>query len=119
MNTEQLKKFCLSFPGASERLYQAPTNILTYSVDDRIFAYFKTSQPEQWRFSIRTSPDRFLELTDMPGIKSARFRGRFHWVTIVTVDSFPEDYLRELVTSSYRKALSLLSKTKQSAVIKP
>ena len=49
----------------------------------RKFAYFKTSEPEQWRFSIRTTPERFMELTDVPGIKPARYMAKFHWVTIV------------------------------------
>lgn len=113
----KIKKFCLTFPGASERLYQEPSNFLAYSVGDKNFAYFKTSKPEQWRFSIRTSPEHFLELTGIPGIKPARYMGRFHWVTIVKVENFPEPYLIELVEWSYRKALHSLSKAKQAAFV--
>ena len=69
MNVTQLKKFCLGFPGASERLYPPPENFLAYAVGGKTFAYFKTSDPERWRFSTRVSPDRFIELTDIPGVK--------------------------------------------------
>jgi len=110
MNTRQLKQICGNFAGAEERLYAAPSNILVYSVGDKKFAYFKTSEPEQWRFSIRVSPDRFIELTDVPGIKPARYMGRFHWVTIVDPNCLPKEYLLELIRWSYDKAFQSLSK---------
>src|SRR5438270_4112822 len=64
---------------------------------------------EKWRFSVRVAPDRFLELTGMPGIKPARYMGRYHWITIVKVDSVPDDYLAELVEWSYRKEIGRAS----------
>jgi len=95
MNVTQLKRFCKRFPGATETLHGEPWNFLVYEIRGRKFAYFKTSQPE-----------RFIELTDRPGIKPARYRGRYGWVTIVTVAAFPDDYLRELVGWSYEHALT-------------
>jgi predicted DNA-binding protein (MmcQ/YjbR family) len=116
MNTRQLKKFCSRFPGASETLYGEPSNFLVYSVGGKKFAYFKTSEPERWRFSTRVTPDRFIELTDLPGVKPARYRGRYHWVTIVQVPRFPASYLTELVAWSYQRAFASLSKAKQIAI---
>lgn len=115
MNVAQLKRLCRGYPYATETRYSEPWNWLVYRVGERKFAYFKTSQPERWRFSVRVAPDRFVELTDVPGVKPARYRGRFHWVTIVTVSSFPAVYLEELVDWSYRKAFGSLSKTAQLA----
>ncbi|WP_028102995.1 MmcQ/YjbR family DNA-binding protein [Pseudoduganella violaceinigra] len=119
MNTTQLKAHCLALPGASSLLHEPPVNVLSYKLGEKTFAYFKTSEPEQWRFSFRASPDRFLELTGMPGVKPARYMGRFHWVTIVDVRHFPQDYLVELVQWSYDQALSSLSKTKQRELLGP
>jgi len=116
MNVAQLKRFCRGFPSATETLYGEPWNFLVYSIGGRKFAYFKTSQPERWRFSMKVTPDRFLELTDMPGVKPARYRGRFHWITIVEVSSFPAPYLRELVAWSYERALSSLARATQVAL---
>src|ERR1700741_1003417 len=73
MNVLELKEFCRGFRGATETLYQEPYNFLVYSVGGKKFAYFKTSHPERWRFSTRVSPDRFIELTDVPGVKPARY----------------------------------------------
>lgn len=90
-----------------------PKNVLVYTIGSKQFAYFKTSEPEKYRFSVRVSPDRFLELTDIQGVKPARYMGRFHWITIVKVEEFDNAYLRELIDRSYEKALSSLSKTQQ------
>ncbi|MES3023324.1 MAG: MmcQ/YjbR family DNA-binding protein [Pseudomonadota bacterium] len=117
MNTKQLKELCQRFPGATETLHGAPSNILVYAVGGKTFAYFKTSAPEIWRFSFRVTPDRFVELTGMPGVKPARYMGRFHWVSVVDVRHFPADYLIELVQASYERALGSLSKAKQVAAI--
>ncbi len=116
MNLQQLKKFCAGFPGAVEKPSGQPSNVLAYYIGDKFFAYFKTSDPEKGRFSIRVTADRFLELTDTPGIKPARYMGRFHWVTIVKVDSMPNDYLTELVEWSYQKAFKSLTRKKQNEI---
>jgi predicted DNA-binding protein (MmcQ/YjbR family) len=104
MNVAQLKRYCRRLPDAAAADSGPPYNWLVYSVRGRKFAYFKTSEPERWRFSVRVSPDRFVELTDVPGVKPARYRGRYGWITIVDVTAFPEQYLRELVEASYDRA---------------
>lgn len=119
MDTAGLKAFCGRLPAASPRSLGHPSNILVYSVGDRNFAWFKTSEPERWRFSLKVTPERFIELTDIAGIKPARYMARYHWVTIVDVNSFPESYLTELVEWSYRKALGSLSKTRRTALLGP
>ena len=116
MNIRQLKAFCSELPGAGATLYGEPSNFLVYSVGGKTFAYFKTSDPERWRFSTRVTPDRFVELTGIPGVKPARYRGRYHWVTIVEVRRFPATYLTELVEWSYQKAFASMSKAKQIAI---
>ena len=106
MNVAQVKRLCCDMPGAVETDSGEPYNWLVYSVRGRKFAYFKTSEPERWRFSVRVSPDRFVELTEFPGVKPARYRGRYGWITIVAVATFPADYLRTLVQASYARAAS-------------
>jgi predicted DNA-binding protein (MmcQ/YjbR family) len=97
--------------------YGPPSNILVFAVGDKKFAYFKTSTPEQWRFSLRVTPSRFVELTGMPGIKPARYMGRFHWVTLVPPYRVPPDYLAELLDWSYQKALASLTRARRAALL--
>ena len=117
MDTTRLKVLCSRFRGATSRLHGHPGNVLVYSVGGKAFAYFKTSDPEKWRFSIRVTADRFVELTDVPGIKPARYMARYHWVTIVDVRSVPADYLGELVEWSYHKARGSLSRTRRNELL--
>lgn len=114
MDTTGLKAFCSRFPAAEARRLGEPQNVLLYQVGGKTFAYFKTSEPERWRFSFRVTPERFVELTDVPGIKPARWMGRWHWVTVVNVRLVPEDYLRELVQWSYCHAIGKLSRTRRA-----
>lgn len=116
MDVAAVKEHCSRYPGASSKLFGSPGNVLAYSVGGKQFAYFKTSEPEKWRFSICTTPERFLELTDVPGIKPARYMARFRWVTIVDVGTIPAGYLQELIAWSYTKALMSLPKRQQAAI---
>jgi len=104
VNVAAVKRYCRSLPAATEVDSGEPYNWLVFSVRGRKFAYFKTSEPERWRFSVRVTPDRFVELTEIPGVKPARYRGRYGWITIVDVAAFPGDYLRVLVAASYARA---------------
>ncbi len=99
-----LRRLCGALPDAAATTYGPPENWLVYTVRGRKFAYFKTSEPERWRFSVRVTPERFVELTEVPGVRPARWRGRYGWVTIVDVARFPGGYLRELVEASYGRA---------------
>lgn len=106
MDVAAVKEHCCRYPGASSKRYGQPSNVLVYYANGKKFAYFKTSEPEQWRFSIRTTPEDFLALTDVPGIKPARYMARFHWVTIVDVSAMPADQLLELIDWAYTKAVT-------------
>jgi predicted DNA-binding protein (MmcQ/YjbR family) len=117
MNVAAVKRYCAGKPGTTEQLSGEPWNVLVYSVGGKRYAYFKTSEPERWRFSFKVTPDRFLELTDMPGVKPARFMGRFRWVTVVDVSSMPSAYLRELVDWSYAHALASLTRAARAKVL--
>lgn len=117
MNVDAVKAHCAGLPGATTTLFDDPINVLSYKVGRKTFAYFKTSEPERWRFSVRVTPERFLELTSVPGMKPARYMARYHWVTIVDVRTVPSDHLRELIAWSYEHALQSLSKRMRAAMV--
>ena len=116
MDVASLKRHCRSLPGVTETLHAAPANILVYAVGGKRFAHFKTSEPERWRFSVKVASERFLELTDQPGIKPARWLGRQHWITVVDVAAMPTAHLLELVRWSYDHALSRLPLREQRRI---
>ncbi len=116
MDVIQTRSFCAALPGATVTEWGEPANLLAYFVGGKRFAHFKTSEPERWRFSFKAAPERFLELTDQPGIKPARWLGRYRWVTVVDVRAVPDEELRALVQWSYRAALATLSRAQQSRI---
>lgn len=116
MNLKDAAEFCLALPAVTEESSGDPYNIHAFKIGSKKFAYYKTSEPEKFRFSIRVTPSRFVELTDQPGIKPARYMHRFHWVTIVSVESVPDTYLKELIEWSYAKAVDGLKKTERKAL---
>ncbi len=117
MNVLEATEFCLSLSSVIERDSGHPANVFSFSVGGKKFAYYKTSEPEKGRFSMRVTPERFLELTDQTGIKPAKYMGRFHWITIVNIDFFDEEYLKDLVRWSYNRAVSSLSKKAQAEIV--
>lgn len=119
MDIQSVKDYCLSLAGSSIREEAAPYNRLVYLVGNKPFAYFKTSEPEQWRFSIRVSTESFIELTDQAGIKPARYMHRFYWITVVDVGAVNSEYLTQWIDYSYYKALNRLSKKMQLALVTP
>lgn len=50
---------------------------------------------------VRSSADRFVELTDVPGIRPERYPAWLRWITVIDVRTFPADYLQVLVEGSY------------------
>ena len=116
MDVNTGKRLCRALVGTTERDTGPPTNVLSLKVGGKTFAYFNTSEPEQWRFSIRVSADRFVELTDRPDVQPAKYMGRFRWITIVDVAEFHEDYLHELILASYETALTSLSMKRQREI---
>ncbi|NHQ84676.1 hypothetical protein HA050_00910 [Iodobacter sp. HSC-16F04] len=116
MDIEATKNYCRSLAGVSEKVCAAPANVHVFYVGDKQFAWFKTSQPEQGRLSIRTAAERFLELTDQEGIKPARYMQRFHWISISDLTSKESGFIRMLIDESYQKAFSNLTKKTQKNI---
>ncbi len=117
MNLEQLSEYCCTLPSVSTAEIAAPGNIFRFKVDKQTFAYYKTSEPQLGRFSLRVDADRFWELTDQQNtpypIQPARYMARFHWITIIDVTTIPEHWLQDWLLGSYHQAVSRLSKKRQ------
>ncbi|WP_162926406.1 hypothetical protein [Teredinibacter purpureus] len=74
MDIQYVRPLCGSFLGVIENEQGASSNIVLFSVSGKKYAYYNVSNPKKWRFSIRVTPERFLKLTGLPGVKPARYR---------------------------------------------
>jgi predicted DNA-binding protein (MmcQ/YjbR family) len=63
--------------------------------------------------SFKVEADRFLELTDRPGILPAPYMARAHWITLTGPDAFPASERDALIRGSYALVRAKLPKKLQ------
>ena len=98
MNIEQLRKFCLSFPVATEDIKWGAD--LCFSVGAKMFCV--TSADSVSGVSLKCTPEKFDELIEREGIDPAAYVGRYKWVHIAQLDAVTPQELKDLIAQSYR-----------------
>ena len=107
MSAGALRKFCMSLTGATEQIQWTDNRV--FKIGGKMFAVSGTDKGA--RYSLKVDRERFLELTDMPGIVPAPYLARASWVQIDPSECrLPAAELRELVRSSYDLVLAALPK---------
>jgi predicted DNA-binding protein (MmcQ/YjbR family) len=98
MNFELFRKFCLSFPDATEDV-QWENNLL-FRVRRKIFAGYNLEPPHG--ITLKCAPERVAELLEIEGVERAAYVGRYGWLAIASFSVLPDQELRELIENSYR-----------------
>ena len=98
MNIEQLRKFCLSFPGATEDIKWGAD--LCFSVGEKMFCVTGVDSGDSG-MSFKCTPEKFDELIERDRIDPAAYVGRYKWVHLETPDAVAPDELKELISTSY------------------
>jgi len=112
MNIDQLRKLCLSFPGATEQIQWGDD--LLFKVGGKMFAITPLEPAPVW-LSLKASPEEFAELTERPGIIPAPYLARAKWVAIESPDTLPLNELASLLRTSYDLVVAKLpGKTRES-----
>jgi predicted DNA-binding protein (MmcQ/YjbR family) len=105
MNIDQLRKLCLSFPGATEQM-QWGDNLL-FKVGGKIFTITSLEPAKVW-ISLKASPENFAELTERPGVIPAPYLARAKWISLESADALPDAEISQLVRESYELVLAKL-----------
>ena len=105
MNIEQLRKFCLAFPGATEDIKWGAD--LCFSVGGKMFTVTSADSSEGG-VSLKTTPEKFGELTERPGIIPAHYVARYHWITIEDLKAVSKTELKDLIRESYQMVFDKL-----------
>jgi len=112
MNIDQLRKLCLSFPGATEQVQWEDD--LLFKVGGKMFAIAPLEPAQLW-LTLKADPEEFLELTERPGILPAPYLARAKWIAIETPDTLPLSEVTALLRRSYDLVVAKLpQKTRQS-----
>ena len=99
MNIEQLRKFCLSLPGATEDIKWGSD--LCFCVGEKMFCV-TGADTIAGGLSLKCSPEKFEELIEREGIDPAAYVGRYKWVRISALDAVTPTELKELIKTSYQ-----------------
>jgi predicted DNA-binding protein (MmcQ/YjbR family) len=116
MDFEAAKTVCLSFPGATQDLKWGEVTV--FSVGGKMFACTNADLPAR-RISFKVDDDRFLELTDRPGIIPAPYMARLKWVYTDDTRALSDSEAAALLRRSYELAFAKLTKKLQREIGEP
>ena len=112
MNIEKLRKYCMSFPGATEDIKWG--NDLCFSVGGKMFTVTGVESKSDG-ISFKCTPEKFAELVEREGIMPAHYVARYHWVTVTDLKAVTDEELKTLIGGSYQLVFDKLpSKVKKS-----
>src|SRR6202000_3041761 len=113
MHAEELRKHCLSFPGATE--HQIWGNDLTFKVGKKMFAHSVLEVAPVW-LSFKTSDEKFAELVERQDVIPAPYLARAKWVALESRKALPAAELRELWREAYDLVVAKLPKKTQAGL---
>lgn len=113
MDVEWVRKLCLSFPHATEKVSWG--HDLTFRVAEKIFAVTVLEPAPVW-LSFKCSPETFAELTERPGIIPAPYLARAKWVALETKDAVGVEELTQRLRDSYDLVFAKLPKNMREAL---
>lgn len=113
MNLEQLRKFCLSFPGATEDIKWGAD--LCFCIGLKMFCV-TGADSIAGGLSVKCTPEKFAELIERENIDPAAYVGRYKWVRIHDLNAVTPAELKELISMSYQLVHDKLPKTVRDAI---
>jgi predicted DNA-binding protein (MmcQ/YjbR family) len=116
LDEDQLGAFCGSWPGVTRSIKWEVD--LVYSVANKMFVVMCTIGPDRGRFSFKVDTERFLELTEQPGLSPAPYMASAFWVSVTEPERFARDELEAFVKRSYELVVAKLPKKTQAALAK-
>jgi predicted DNA-binding protein (MmcQ/YjbR family) len=108
---QALCSVCMTFPAATQDVKWG--DVLVFSVGAKMFAATHT---DMQTLCFKVDPERFLELTDRPGIIPAPYLARNKWVQIVDPTAVSRDESVELLKRSYQLVFAKLTKKLQREI---
>ena len=117
MDASDLESLCGAWPGVTSDVKWEDD--LVFCVAGKMFTVFCLRGPDRGRLSFKVDPERFLELTDQPGIVPAHYMARAFWITILEPGKFARTQIDEFVRHSYALVRARLTKKVQAKLADP
>jgi predicted DNA-binding protein (MmcQ/YjbR family) len=114
MDFEAAKAVCRSLPGCTEDIKWGAD--LVFSVGDKMFAVTGNAAPAEG-ISFKVDDERFLELTDRPGIIPAPYLARAKWVHVNRDARLGDEEAAALLRRSWELVFGKLTKKLQREIL--
>lgn len=108
---EPQRALAAALPGATEDVKWGAD--LVYSIGGRMFCVFLLAGGRTVSCSFKVDDDRFLELTDVPGVVPAPYLARAHWVQVGRGHGLAQADLDALLRRSHALVAARLTKKLQ------
>jgi len=115
MQFAKLQAYCAGLPAAASEVKWGAD--LCFIIDRKMFAVFGIEDGKPRNVAFKCDVDRFLELTDQPGIIPAPYLARAHWVKVERADALTDAAAQALVRRSYELVVAGLSKRRQRELL--
>jgi len=112
MDAADLETLCGTWAGVTSSIKWEDD--LVYSVAGKMFTVLCLRGPDKGRISFKVDAERFLELTDQPGIVPAHYMARAFWITLVEPERFAGERVEAFVRHSYELVRGNLTKKMQA-----
>jgi predicted DNA-binding protein (MmcQ/YjbR family) len=78
-----------------------------------MFVVLNLEPGRERRLAFKCTPEKFYELTEIPGIVPSPYLAKSHWVAIEDMSALRASELQELITNSYELVFAKLPKRVQ------
>ncbi len=112
MTAKQLEALCGRWPGVTRDIKWGAD--LVFSVGGKMFVVTPSDGSEGGRLSFKAADERFLELTDQPGIIAAPYLARARWISVIEPQRFDTRELEALIRDAYTLVRAKLTKKLQA-----
>jgi predicted DNA-binding protein (MmcQ/YjbR family) len=107
MDAGALEKLCGDWAGVSSTIKW--DDDLVFCVASKRFVMLCLHGPHRGRLSFKVQPERFLELSDQPGMMPAPYSALAFWISVVEPQRFSDVVLAMHVQQSYALVRAKLS----------
>jgi len=114
MNSNELRKLCMSLPETTETIQWDDDRV--FKIGGKMFAC--SGLDADSRYSFKVDDHRFLELTDLAGVRPAPYLARAKWIQIDPSEcNLSKKELTSLVRNSYELVFGKLPKKTQKLLM--
>src|SRR5213594_973184 len=98
MNIDWVRRWCLSFPHATENVQWGDD--LVFKIGGKMYAVAALEPGDHW-LSFKCTPEDFADLVERPGVVPAPYLARANWVALETEDALSRAEIQRLLRQAY------------------